>query len=283
MLTSNPDFEALRSIFPLFSKEFSNRIQISQVVYSNDPLNGWAEAYKVLYGPGGADIFNVGDVSSYCQLAQEASGAVLELGCGTGRLTIPILEAGVDVCAVDISTSQTKILEREASDRGLEPEVIVGDMCSLELDKQFELIILPYETIRYALTPEKQLSCLRQVRRHLKPGGRVVLDFSRPEPEWSEDPRTLRADLTHEGDDYLLISTFELSDEIEQILHVDEKLYREGTLFGEHTVELARPTKREFEHLLERSGFSDWEVYADHEGTALSDASSKSMVWQLNL
>jgi hypothetical protein len=193
-----------------------------------------------------------------------------------------MLEAGVDVCAVDISASQTRVLEREARDRGLEPEIVVGYMCSFTIEKEFNLIILPYETIRYALTPGRQLSCLRQVRRHLEPNGKVVLDFSRPEPEWSESPQTLRADFTHEGDDYLLISTFRLSDEIEQILHVDERLYCEGTLFGEHTVEIARPTKREFEHLVERAGFNDWKVYADHEGTPVSEASSKSMVWHLN-
>lgn len=244
-------------------------------------MDGWAEAYKILYGPGGAGVFDIGDVSSYCRLAEETTGSVLELGCGTGRITIPILETGADVCAVDASVSQLKLLDAEANERGLDPDIIVGDMCSFEIYKEFELIILPYETVRYALTPERQLSCLRQVRQHLGPDGKVVLDFSRPEPEWSDDPRTLRAEFNYENNNYLLITTFKLSDTVEQVLHIDEKLYQDGVLFGEHTVKISRPTKREFAHIIERSGFDNWEVYADHEQTPLAEASSKSMVWHL--
>ena len=90
-------------------------------------MDGWAEAYKLLYGPGGAGVFDIGDVSSYRRLAEETTGGVLELGCGTGRITIPILETGADACAVDASVSQLKLLATEATARGLDPNIIIGD------------------------------------------------------------------------------------------------------------------------------------------------------------
>lgn len=249
---------------------------------SGDPLDGWAEAYRLVHGPDGANVPGLTDVDGYVERARDVEGDVLVVGCGTGRIYLPLLEDGNDVYGLDRSRDQLAVLERVADRRGLDANVLRADMRSFSFDATFDLILVPYDTFRYNTTPESQLRCLSRLKEHVAPGGSVVFEFSRPEPEWSPTPRTLRTEFGYDGVEFLLITTLRLSDEIEQLLHVDEKLFGDGRLYGENTVELARIYKREFEHLLARAGFDRWTAYGDLDGTPLGEAdASKSTVWEV--
>lgn len=240
----------------------------------------WAEAYRIINGPDGSNLPGNVDVEYYERKAENIDGPILEIGCGTGRITLRLAEAGHDVHGIDVSQAYLDVLGETARRRGVEPAVERADMTSFSYDEAFELIIVPYDTFRYNTTVEGQLRTLENVRGHLSDTGRAVFAFSRPEPGWSTTPRTIRSEFSHDGDDYLLLSTLGLADEIEQILEIDEKLYRNGTLVGEHVVELARIYKREFEHLLERTGFVVRDVYDDYEENPLGEGDErKTTVW----
>lgn len=242
----------------------------------------WAEAYRIIHGPDGYDLPGNVDAEYYERKAEGVDGPILELGCGTGRIHLRLAEAGHDVRGIDLSEEYLDVLRETARERGVEPTVERADMRSFSYDEEFELIIVPYDTFRYNTTAEGQLRTLENVRAHLSDAGRAVFAFSLPEPEWSARPRTVRAEFSHDGDEYLLISTFRLVDEIEQLLEIDEKLYRNGTVVGEQVIEIARIYKREFEHLLERAGFDDWEVYGDYEENPLGEGDdTKTTVWSV--
>lgn len=242
----------------------------------------WAEAYRIINGPDGYDLPGKVDAGYYEREAEGVDGPILELGCGTGRIYLRLVEAGHDVRGIDLSEEHLDILRETARERGVEPTVERTDMRLFSYDEKFELIIVPYDTFRYNTTVEDQLRTLENVRTHLSDAGRAVFAFSRPEPEWSARPRTIRAEFSHDGDEYLLMSTFRLVDEVEQLLEIDEKLYRNGTVVGEQVVEIARIYKREFEHLLKRAGFGDWEVYGDYEENPLGEGDdTKTTVWSV--
>ena len=125
-----------------------------------------------------------GDVEFYVDEALAANDPVLELGCGTGRVLIPIARAGVTIHGLDGSSS---MLERCSEKLATEPSNVrsrvalhQGDMRSFKLQKQFALITIPFRPFQHLLTVEDQLDCLRCIHSHLVDDGRLVLDLFNP-------------------------------------------------------------------------------------------------------
>ncbi|HLF71311.1 MAG TPA: class I SAM-dependent methyltransferase [Dehalococcoidia bacterium] len=140
----------------------------------------------------------VDDIPFYVELAREASvrgEKVLELGCGTGRVTIPIAEAGVGVAGLDSSPAMLEIARSKAPDAS-NPRWVEADMRDFDLGERFGLIIIPFRSFQHLLTEPDQLACLERVREHLLPGGRFALNIFNPDPRLLElakrdvDPRS---------------------------------------------------------------------------------------------
>jgi ubiquinone/menaquinone biosynthesis C-methylase UbiE len=125
-----------------------------------------------------------GDVDFYVGLAAEAAGPVLELGCGTGRITLPVAETGVEVVGLDLSSDMLEIarskLAVEPAEVAARVRLVQGDMRTMELGQQFALIMIPYRAFLHLLTPEDQQQALRCIYRHLVPGGRLALNIFDP-------------------------------------------------------------------------------------------------------
>ena len=122
-----------------------------------------------------------GDVEFYRRLARETGGPILEVGCGTGRVTGALAADGHDVVGVDLSAPMLRMAERRRA--RLDPAVAArlsfqaGDMLTLDVGREFALIITPSRVFQFALTTEAQRSALAALRRHLRPDGRLVLDL----------------------------------------------------------------------------------------------------------
>jgi SAM-dependent methyltransferase len=129
-----------------------------------------------------------GDIAFFRRLADELGGPVLEIGSGTGRVSIPLAEAGFEVVGVDASGAMLRLAEAKRA--ALEPKVsarltfLQGDMTTLQLDRRFPLIVAPSRVFQFALTSEAQRAALRTFKSHLAPGGRIVLDLFDPAFEY---------------------------------------------------------------------------------------------------
>ena len=142
--------------------------------------------------PGIAELYDLfpfdTDLPLYRDLAQEAEGPVLELACGTGRVAIPLAEAGVEVTGIDSSQHMLAIARRKL--RALPFQVArrlqlaEGDMRWFHSSRHFRLAIVATKSFGYLLEDNDQLRALAAIRRHLRPGGMVVLDLLNPSPEW---------------------------------------------------------------------------------------------------
>jgi SAM-dependent methyltransferase len=124
---------------------------------------------------------------------------VLELGCGNGRILLPLLEAGYEITGIDASAGMLAELRRKAAARGLVPVVARMDTRTLGFDAAFGVVLCPYSLITYHVTDDDVARLLAGARRALRPGGRLVVDAFVPRPvaagvDWRLDYRRPYAD-----------------------------------------------------------------------------------------
>lgn len=123
------------------------------------------------------------DVTYYTELAKQMGGPVLELGCGTGRVSLSIAKQGIPVVGVDLSGAMLQKAKQKAEEMGLSHQVewIEADMSQLDLKRQFPLIIIPYRSFLHLMTVRDQISALKQIRKHLQDEGLFAFNIFVPQ------------------------------------------------------------------------------------------------------
>ena len=129
-----------------------------------------------------------GDIEWYRRKALESGGPILELGAGTGRITIPIAEAGIRVTALDLDVGMLDRLRRKAellpADANRRITLHEGDMRSFTLDEQFALVIIPFRAFLHNVTRDDQLAALKRAHSHLQSGGGLAFNVFHPSLEY---------------------------------------------------------------------------------------------------
>lgn len=124
-----------------------------------------------------------GDVEYFSALASSA-GRVLELACGTGRVTIPMARAGAKVTGIELRQGMLDAMDdklaREKPDVRKRLELFVGDMRSFDLGRRFPLIVIPFRAFQHLHEVADQRACLECCRDHLNKTGRLVIDLFDP-------------------------------------------------------------------------------------------------------
>jgi SAM-dependent methyltransferase len=226
------------------------------------------------------------DVAFYLAQAAASRGPVLELGCGTGRIAVPVAESGIRIAGLDISQKMLELAEQKRS--CLRPErrellrLVHGDMTSFALPDQFSLIIIPFRPFQHLLSLEAQLNCLSCARRHLAGGGRLVLDFFQTDAARMHDPQFLKAHVVAEYDMpgarqvrlFERIAAFhraEQSNDVEMAFEVTQP----GGHIDRHVFAftLRYFFRYEVEHLLARCGFRVLALFGDFDRSPLQDDS----------
>ena len=122
------------------------------------------------------------DVPFLLRTAREGGGPVLEVGCGTGRILLRLLAAGIDAEGIEPSAPMRERLARKAGERGLAVRVGDGDVRTFALPRRFARVLMPFNAFSHLLTLDAQLAALRNMGRHLAPGGAVVVHLSQTTP-----------------------------------------------------------------------------------------------------
>jgi len=116
------------------------------------------------------------DIGFYRRLCAARAGSVLELGCGTGRILLPLLASGIDIDGIDQSEGMLAELRAEADRRRLTAQVTVGSLQSFVARRLYDTVLCPYSVVTYLTTPDELACCLRLIHAALLPGGMLVLD-----------------------------------------------------------------------------------------------------------
>ena len=109
------------------------------------------------------------DLPFWRALAAETGGPVLDVGAGTGRVTLDLASGGVEVVALDIEPALLAALARRAN--GLPVETLVADARRFDLVRRFSLILAPMQTLQLLGGREGRAAFLKRARAHLQPGG----------------------------------------------------------------------------------------------------------------
>lgn len=141
------------------------------------------------------DAFNdpeSGDLEFYLAAARRARGPVLELACGTGRLTLPLAKAGINITGLDYAAPMTAHARKKAAAAGLAIKFVTGDARKFSLGGKFRLVFMAFNSVQHFGRREDIEGLFACVRRHLAPGGKFIFDAFSPDPRYlSRDPEEL--------------------------------------------------------------------------------------------
>lgn len=123
------------------------------------------------------------DIPFYVERARRSGGPVLEIGCGTGRVTLPIAREGIEIVGLDVAPSMLARLRDKADREGLEVTLIEADCRDFSLGRRFALIICPFSAMQHLHDHASVEAFLERVRAHLAPGGVFIFDVFNPNVE----------------------------------------------------------------------------------------------------
>jgi SAM-dependent methyltransferase len=212
------------------------------------------------------------DVPFYRELARRAAGPILELMCGTGRVLLPLVEAGHQITGVDISPAMLAIAREHLDEAGLSATLIEGDVRSVDLPAQsFSMAFVAVNSFMHLESVRDQLATLETARRALTRRGSLVIDLFNPDPiEIAREDNRLVLDRSYDLDGRQVQKFVAIdSDAAAQTSRVTY-LYDEADDVGMVTRRTMRFTLRwfyryEFEHLLARAGFTLRAIYGSYD------------------
>lgn len=222
---------------------------------------------------------------------EEARGCrnVLELTSGTGRLSLPLIKAGVPLSCLDSSPEMLAILRKKVQDRGLSAPVYEMDACSFVLPDRFDLIIIPFNALGEIVSPASQQAAFASIRSHLTETGRLICTCHNPaiRLKYVDGQIHLRGKFAlpdHAGT--LFLSSLESYDPDTRLVRGAQfyELYdSSGEMQSKRFVEMQFILhSREAPETLARSqGFSVLALYGDYARADFDPDQSPYMIWVL--
>jgi SAM-dependent methyltransferase len=241
----------------------------------------FAELYDLFY----ADFAE--DINLYAGFAERSGGPILEIGSGTGRVSIALAEAGHQVVGVELSEAMRIVAQRKADRVGMADRVqfVGGDMRRFKLDRHFGLIAVPLNTFLHNLTLDDQLATLRCFKQHLRPGGLLVLDCFNPDPGYASDDRRLIVQhsvidpATGQPALLLMSRSTDWGQQLQEITYLADRSDQTG---GVQRVALHATFRFVFRHemhaLLKLGGFDLQDVYGSYALEPFESSSDKLIV-----
>ena len=213
-------------------------------------------------------------------LPKDKDAHILELCCGTGRLTLPIAQDGYNISGVDHTPSMLEQAKAKASEAGLDVDFIQADIRTLELPEQFDLIFIPFNSIHHLYHNEDLFKAFKVVKNHLKEGGSFLFDCFNPNIRYivgSEKEEKEVAEYTTEDGRVVLIKQTMRYETSTQINRIQWHYYINGEFDSAQNLDMRMFYPRELDAYLEWSGFNIIHKFGDFKAEAFNDDSDKQV------
>lgn len=238
------------------------------------------------------DSENIGlieDLAAYDVLVGRFGGPVLDVGCGTGRISLHLAKHGQKAVAVDASTAmldKARAHARDAGTAGRHIEWVEADIRDLERKDRFGLAIFAFSGFMHLLEHSEQIRALERIAAHVKPGGGLVLDLASPIDIFrAEDSPSLVVERlfvdTETGHTVMQqsLATFDRISQIMSLTWVYDRIGTDGLVHRSMMPQRVRYTfASEMSLLLERTGFEQIEIYGDYDFNLYDEESPRLFV-----
>lgn len=228
------------------------------------------------------------DVAFFVDILRDVDGAVLELMAGTGRLTLPLLQAGIPVVAVDYSREMLDELDKKLQREGLTAEHHQMDICQLNLGQQYDKIIVPFHAFPEITDSDDQRQALQAIFKHLTPGGEFICTLHNPIIRLRSVTNQLQLaaqkPLQHGGELFVwLLQRHVPATQLVEVLEFFEEYDADGVMTHKrHSVLRFHLLDYEtFQQLVHTVGFEVVQIYGDYDHKPFDESSSPFMIWVL--
>lgn len=221
------------------------------------------------------------EVPFFLKHALAAGGPVLEVACGTGRITMPIARAGVDITGLDVSAPMIKQARKKSAAEGLEIPWFVQDCRAIETGRKFSLIFSATNAMQHLQDLDSICAFLQSARAALAPGGTLILDVFNPDP--AKLSRTAVTRYVHkrlpqpDGGEIRVEAASEYRSDT-QILHFDLFYLRGEQLLRTKQVNMRCFFPAELLALCRMNGLNVTQRIGDYDGTPFANGSSKQIL-----
>lgn len=218
--------------------------------------------------------------------ARLGDAPILEIGCGTGRVMFPLAQAGYRVVGVDESPQMLDIArQRLSAQPDLRCQLIHADARALVLAERSGLVFVALNTFLHNLTREYQLAMLAAARRHLLPGGLLIIDLP-PNDELAYQPdsgeyafeATLVDPLTNVVIDKYVASSVRWAEQVQVLSYRVEEQIGAQPVVHQTSFRLRHVFKYEMELLLLLSGFRDWQWFGNYDLSPYGEGSPRMIL-----
>ena len=224
---------------------------------------------------------DLSDLQFYKRWLPQSIGArILELCCGTGRLTLPIAKDGYNISGVDYTSSMLDQAKIKASEAGLEIRFIEADIRTLNLQDKYDLVFIPFNSIHHLYKNEDLFRAFNVVKNHLKEGGLFLLDCFNPNIQYivegEKEPKEIAAYTTEDGRKVLIKQTMRYESKT-QINRIEWHYFINGEFNSIQNLDMRMFFPQELDSYLEWSGFDIIHKYGGFEEEVFNDNSGKQV------
>lgn len=232
----------------------------------------------------------IADLDFFKDYARASGGKILELACGTGRVLIPLAEAGYEVTGLDYSTFMLNVCRHKLTERSPDIQnrvkLVQANMVNFHLNEHYTLVIIPANSFQILISQQEQESCLCSIAMHLVPHGKLIIvvfhpDFPRLfDPQYQQERETRTVTLSdgrvvrvtdriaayHKSEQYNEIET------VYYVRHPDGIEERMVQTFPMHYF-----FRYEMEYLLRLCGFKVIELFGQYDRSPFIDSSPRTI------
>jgi ubiquinone/menaquinone biosynthesis C-methylase UbiE len=238
-----------------------------------DGFEGWDD-YAPFYDWENARTLGRRDVPFWRNLALQSGGRVLELGCGTGRISLPLARAGVELVGIDrsgpmLDRARARVRRAKLIDR---VQLVRGDIRSVPFHGPgFAMVMAPYGILQSLLRERDLELTLNEVRRVLRPGGTFGLELVADLPSWQEYRKrlSLKGWRHRRGGTHVTLIETVRQDAARRLTIFDQEfIERRGRLRRTHRFALTFRTLSipQMARRLEKAGFGVTALLGDYRG-----------------
>ena len=221
------------------------------------------------------------DIPFYVEQSVKFGDPILELACGTGRVTIPIAKAGFDITGIDISSSMLNSAAVDAAEAGAKVNFVKSDIRSFNLDTKFQLIIFPFNAIAHLLDLKSVIATFLRVKKHLSKEGKFIFDFFNPSFDRLLRDESQRYPVDEypdpDSNEKVILTENNYYDRATQINHI-KWYYKIGEREEVHDLDMRMFFPKELEALLQLNGFRIHDKYGDFDGSEFTSESPRQVI-----